>query len=307
MRKVLISFLICFSLMADTNVTDEEPSLRDNITNGYHKILNSIDCYLASYDDANLSNYKKISKNKLYMVLSLKDETGTIQGDLHLRGRIKLPQLEDKFEITFSKQAQERRDNQLVDTEYEDILKDNKLHVGLKYYAYKDPFSNAYAKLSLRVHSPVGLYAKIGINKSYFYQKLQTIFEHALYYYIHEKEYALSTSMTLFLPLNDRYGVEQQNRWYKDEGDKTTILEHSFRVYHSLSAENKLRYQLTFATIDNQTCNYCKDWYGANIKFRHHVNQWLFFEIIPEIMKRRENSFKYEQVLTANFGVTFSK
>lgn len=123
-----------------------------------------------------------------------------------------MPQLQDKFELTFSRQAEERRDNQHVNAEYEDILKDNNLHVGLKYYAYKEPFSNAYAKLSLRVHSPVGLYVKIGISKSYFYQKLQTTFDHALYYYIQEKEHTLSTSVTLFLPLNDRYGVEQQNR-----------------------------------------------------------------------------------------------
>ena len=153
-----------------------------------------------------------------------------------------MPQLQDKFELTFSRQAEERRDNQHVNAEYEDILKDNNLHVGLKYYAYKEPFSNAYAKLSLRVHSPVGLYVKIGISKSYFYQKLQTTFDHALYYYIQEKKHALSTSVTLFLPLNDRYGVEQQNRWYKDEGDKTSILEHSFRLYHSINATNKLRY-----------------------------------------------------------------
>jgi hypothetical protein len=257
----------------------------------------------------NQSNYRKISeKNRLYMILSLKNsEDSSLQKDIHLRARIILPQLQDNFELTFSKQAEERIDNQHVDSEYEDILKDNNLHVGLKYYAYKGPFSSAYAKLSLRVHSPVGLYAKIGISKSYFYKKLQTTFNHAVYYYLQEKEYALSTSVTLFLPLGDSYGVEQQNRWYKDEGDKTSILEHTLRFYHSIDAINKLRYQLTYATIDDQTCNYCKDWYGVNVTFRHHMNKWLFFEIIPELLKRRENSFELEKVFTANFGITFSK
>lgn len=33
MRKVLLSFLICYSLMADTNITKNEPTFRDSITN----------------------------------------------------------------------------------------------------------------------------------------------------------------------------------------------------------------------------------------------------------------------------------
>jgi hypothetical protein len=128
-----------------------------------------------------------------------------------------------------------------------------------------------------------------------------------LYYYIQEKENALSTSVTLFLPLSSRYGVEQQNRWYKDEGDKTSILEHSLRFYQSINTSSKLRYQITYASIDNDVCNYCKDWYGANIKFRYHANKSLFFEIIPEILERRENSFELEKIFTTNFGITFSK
>ena len=293
--------------MADTDITDIESDFRTKVTDRYHRLLHSIDRYFVSDANENLSHYKKISQNKLYMILSLKDDGGKLEHDFHLRGRIKLPKLQDKFEITFNKQAVERRDNQHVDNEYDEVLKDNNFRVGLKYHIYKESYSNAYAKLSLRVRSPVGLYAKVGINKSYFYQKLETIFQHALYYYIHDKEYALSTSMTLFLSIDDRYALEQQNRWYKDEADKTAIFEHSFRLYHSINSVNKLRYQFTYATIDDEVCNYCKHWYGANIKFRHHINKWIFFEIIPEVLKRRENSFKFEKVFTVNFGMTFSK
>jgi hypothetical protein len=37
------------------------------------------------------------------------------------------------------------------------------------------------------------------------------------------------------------------------------------------------------------------------------MNKWLFFEIIPEVLERRENNFEFEKVFTANFGITFSK
>lgn len=309
MKKVLLtSLFICLTLFAETNTTIENLNFRDKITNGYHKFLNSIDCYLTNYDDINQSNYKKISKNKLYVILSIKDtKEHALQNDLHIKARIKLPQLQDKFEITFSKQAEVRRDNQNIDREYDDVIKDTNLHVGLKYYAYKEPYSDAYAKISFRFHSPMGLYAKIGVDKSYFYKKLQTTFNHALYYYINDKNYAASTSVMFFVPLYDRYGIEQKNRWYWKEEDDAALLEYTLRFYHDMDVQNKLHYQLTYATIDDKTCNYCQDWYGAHIKFRHYVTKWFFFEFIPEILKRRENHFEYEKVFTANFGLVFSK
>ena len=308
MKKVFISFLICFTLMADTNTTEEDLDFRDKVTNGYHTILNSVDCFITNYDDVNQSNYKKISKNKLYIILSLKNtKDNPLQKDLHLRGSIKLPRLQDKVEITFNKQAKERIDNQHIDDGYEETLKDTSLRVGLKYYAYDKPYSNAYAKLSLKFHSPIGFYAKIGVNKSYFYHKFQTIFNHALYYYIHDKDSAASSSVAFFLSFNDRYSIEQKNRWYWEEKDEAAVLEQILRLYHDINTQNKLQYQLTYATIDDEVCSYCRNWYGANIRFRHNVNNWLFFEIIPEVLKRRENHFRYEKIVTANFGITLSK
>jgi hypothetical protein len=310
LKKVFVSTWICFALIAgaDTNAGKKELDFRDKVTSGYHTILNSVDCFITNYDDVNQSNYKKISKNKLYIILSLKNtKDNPLQKDLHLRGSIKLPRLQNKVEITFNKQAEKRVDNQHIDNDYEEALNDTNLHVGLKYYAYDKPYSNAYAKLSLKFHSPVGLYAKIGMNKSYFYHKLQTTFNHALYYYIHDKEYAASSSVTFFLPFKDLYSIEQKNRLYWEEKDKIAMLWQILRLYHDINVQNRLQYQLTYATIDDEVHNYRRDWYGANIKFRHNINNWLFFEIIPEVLKRRENHFEYEKVVTVNFGLTLSK
>ena len=70
MKKIFVSIFIPFILFADTNITMPEPNVRDVITNGYHKFLNSLDCFLTNYKDINKSNFKKISKNKLHMIVS---------------------------------------------------------------------------------------------------------------------------------------------------------------------------------------------------------------------------------------------
>jgi len=267
MKKVFVFIFIPFILLADTNTT-----------------------------------------NKLYMILSLKkSENSTLQTRFHLRGRIILPQLKNKVEITFNKDDEEHSDSKYINREYENVLKDTSLHVGLKYYFYKEPYSHAYTKISIRTHSPIGLYAKMGINKSYFYHKFKTTFNHALYYYIHDKEYAASSSVAFVLPFYDRFGIGQKNRWLWKEYDKSTSLEHTIWLYHNINSRNRLQYQLIYATIDDELCDYCRDWYGANIRFHHHINDWFFVEVIPEVLKRRENSFELEKQLTLNFGITFSK
>jgi hypothetical protein len=307
MKKIFISILISFLLIADTNITTSKSNIRDIITDGYHKVLNSLDCFLTNYKDVNNSNYEKIKQNKLYMIVSLKDnENSPLQTSFHIRGKIKLPQLQNRVEITFNKDDEES-DSKYVNSEYEDVLKDTRLHVGLKYYLYKESNSQAYAKVSIRTHSPIGLYAKMGIYKSYLYHDFKTSFNHALYYYIHDKKYAASSSVSFVLPLYDRFGIGQKNRWLWKEHDRSTSLEHTIWLYHIIDSKNRLQYQLSYATIDDELCDFCREWYGADIRFRHHISKWSFIEFIPEVLKRRENSFELEKQFTINFGITFSK
>ena len=309
MKKFLLaSFLICCTLFADINTTKKELDFREKITNSYHSFLNNIDCYIADYEDINQSNYKKISKNKLYLIFSFKNsKDNPLQKNLYLKANIRLPQTQKKLEITLSKQTINDMDNQNIDANNERALEDEKLHVGFKYYLYKERYSIIFAKLGFRLHSPFGIYGEFAMQKSYFYHTLQTILESNIYYYINKDYIKASAAITFFKPLSDTYILEQKNEVLLDYESKSRKLKQTLRLYHFINTKTRMQYQLTYASFDDDVCNLCQDWYGANINFHHNVKKWLFFEVIPQVLKRRENSFEFEKIVTINFGITFSK
>ncbi len=165
MRVVLLSFLLSLSLFADFNTTHEiSQNFRKKTTKGYHHLLYKVDSYFNETDDINRSSYRKIRNNKLQVILSVKEGPKL---NIHVRGKIVLPQLKNRAELTFSKNDDEEMDNQSAVSGNDDVVDDSKLHVGLKYYLYREKKSKAYAKVSLKVSSPFGPYLKLGIDKSY--------------------------------------------------------------------------------------------------------------------------------------------
>lgn len=307
-KLLLVSFLVYSTLAADTNTTKEALSLRDKITDNYHTLLNTIDCFFTDYDDINQTNYKKISQNELRIIFSIKNtKNNPLKTDLYLKANIKLPQIQNRLEITLNKQTLSNIDNQNRDTNYERTLEDKMFRIGIKYYFYKKRYSAIYTNLDFRFQSPFGLYWKIGAKKSYFYYTLQTILGSEFYYYLNNQNLTTSATITFFKPLSDAYSVQQRNEILWSDEKQATKLQHTLRAYHYINSNNRLQYQLSYATIDDKKCDYCQDWYGANIKFHHNIKKWLFFEIIPQIYKRRENSFIFEKALTLNFGILFSK
>jgi hypothetical protein len=307
MKIVFILFFIPFALFADLNITKEMKDIKKTVSTGYYFTLNEIDCYLGDYNDTNGSNYKAISKNKLYMIFSLQDNRGKFKGSVRFRGKIELPQLKNRFEVTFSKQEDNQRENEQIDSESEDMFNDQNFHVGLKYYAYKEFHSKAYAKLSLSLHSHLGLYTKIGMDKSYFMENYQLIFDHGLYYYINEDNFAFSTSMTFFTPFGMSNGIEQKNRWYWEKDEDRAVLENSLSIFQIVDLKNRLRYKLTYASIDDDIDNYDRYWYGASVKYHHQISGSYFVELMGEVLKERKNNFKFDKIITLNFGMTLSK
>jgi hypothetical protein len=304
MRIILVSLLISASLFADFNATKKEINdYRKIVTIGYYDTLNTIDCYLTDYNDTNRSNYKQISKNKLQIILSVKNITrDSADVALRLRGKIVLPQLKDKMELTFSQKDDEQIDNQSINSDYDDIVNDSKLHIGLKYYLYKEKKSNAYGKLSFKLSSPFGLYAKFGVDRSYLYKDFETVFNHGLYYYINENKLAASSAVSFFKPITVDYWIGQQNRLYWESKD-CIYLKHNITLYQILDLNNRILYRTSYTTSYDDTDQFEHDSFGCSIGYFHRFNKWFFIEMVPEYRKHRENGYNSETLLTLNFGM----
>jgi hypothetical protein len=310
MKKIfLLLFFISSILFADFNSTKEtfkevSQSFRKKTTKKYHRFLNKIDSYFGESDDINRSSYKEIRKNKLQIVLSVKEKAKL---GLHLRGKIVLPQLKNRAELTFSQNDDQELDNQNAISQHDDVVSDSKLHVGLKYYLYREERSRAYAKLSLKIRSPFGPYIKFGVDKSYLSDDFfETDFNNALYYYLNGNKLSASTAVTFYKYINNDYQIAQGNKLYW-KGKKDLYLNNSIILYQIFGLYDRVTYKTDFTTSYNSDEKFAHDMFSFSVGYFHRFDKWFFIEAIPRFTKKRDNDYRGEVLFTINFGMLLGR
>ena len=305
MKIVLLSILLSLSLFADFNTTKKiSQNFRKKATKSYHHFLYKVDSYFNETNDINRSSYRKIRNNKLQIILSVKEGPKL---NVHFRGKIVLPQLKNKAELTFSQNDDQEIDNQSIVNANDDVVNDKKLRVGLKYYLYREKKSSAYAKVSLKTSSPFGPYLKLGMDKSYLSNSfLETTFNHAIYYYLNGSDVSASTAVSFFKPLSNTYWIGQGNKLYWN-GDKNLYLSNSILFYHIFDLNNRMVYKTSFTTSYSSDEKFAHDGFSFSTGYFHRFDKWFFIEAIPKFRKQRENGYKDEILFTLNFGMLLGR
>jgi len=315
MKKFFIfSLLLLFYTAADADMVDFNATadytkkisqdFRKSSTRHYHRLLEKIDLFFSGSDEINKTCYKQIRENRLQVVLSIKEGA---QLNLHLRGKIVLPQLKNRVELTFSQKDNQEIDNQSATTQYDDVVNDSKLHVGLKYYLYREKRSSAYGKLSFKVHAPFGPYLKFGIDKSNLSDTfLETSFDNALYYYLNGNDLAASSTVTFFKPVTPDYWIGQSNKLFW-KGKNKLYLTNSLTLYQIFDLNNRIVYKTDFTTSYDKRDHFAHDSCSLSAGYFHRFDKWFFVELVPRVRKERENSYKTETLFTLNLGMLLGR
>ena len=308
MKYILILIFLLSNVMADFNSTkcyieDTSQDFRKSATKEFYHMLYGIDSYFCENDDINISSYRKIRDSKLQIILSLKDGTKL---NVHLRGKIVLPQLKNKAELTFSQNDNSEIDNQSAINTNDDVINDKKMHVGLKYYLYREKKSSAYAKLSLKTSSPFGPYVKFGIDKNYINDDfLETTFNHALYYYTNG-DISVSTAVSFFKPISNDYWLGQGNKLYWEK--QNFYLNNNVLLYQILDLNNRLVYKIGFTTSYKGNDDGLEhESFNVSTGFFHRFDKWFFIEAVPRFRKERDNHYDNEFLFTLNFGMLLGR
>ena len=295
--------------MIDLNTTvcytkDMSQNFRKSSTRHYHRFLEKIDMFFSGSDEINKTCYRQIRENKLQVVFSIKEGPAV---NLHLRGKIILPQLKNRVELTFSQKDNQEIDNQSASTGYDDIVNDSKLHVGLKYYLYRKKRSSAYGKLSFKLHAPFGPYLKLGLDKSYLSETfLETSWDNAFYYYLNGNDFAASTTLTFFKPVTPDYWVGQSNKFFW-EGESILYLTNSVTLYQIFDLNNRIVYKTDYTTSYDKISRFEHDSSSISAGYFHRFDKWFFAELVPKLRKRRDNHYRTETLFTLNLGMLLGK
>ena len=309
MRR-LFSLLLMTKLVMPLCASDHESLLSHYhalFTRQYRHLLQKIDAYFSDTSSHERFTYDRLLyDNRIETVFSFQYREHRLRPNLYLRGHIVLPRTSKKLELVFSRQTTQRLKNQAIDPEYERGVSDQRVNVGLKYYFFKKSDFALYSKIGMRLNlAKLDLYAKVGAERLVHTPYFNTILSADLYHYLIEEGFIATGDIDFVKHFSDTYTLEQDNRIVWREDGEVTTTEHTLRLYHFYDRRNRFEYWISLLTRDDDRWNYCSDTYTAALKYHHDVNGWLFYEIIPQLYRSREEHFTLQRAISVNFGLLF--
>lgn len=310
-REIVLLLLLFMTLTADADIfadlnktacyTDKlSHTFREKTTRQYHRMLYRIDAFLSDSNDFNKSCYAQIRKSRMLVIFTLKDNPSL---DIHLRGNIVLPRFKNRVELTFSQKDNSEVDNQRAMTGYDDVVKDNKARVGLKYYFLRQKREVLYTKLSFKVGGSFGPYLKLGYQKSHLSDSfLETTFDNAFYYYLNGTRPAASTAITFYKPLTVDYWLAQGNKLFW-EGDNEFFLNHTLVLYQIFDLKNRIAWKADYTTVWDRHKSFRQDDFTLSAALFHRFDKWFFAEAVPRFSKSRRNGYTTDWGFSLNIGM----
>ncbi len=305
-KKIFLILLLSLTFScADTNTSLEK--MRTTLTYYYHALLGNIDDTIKCEKNCKHLEKKIIKKNSLRLIFTLKSTKEHIfRLSLNARGNIHLPKLGKRLELTFSRQSSDTVTNRQIDTQNENIITDDKIRVGLKYYFLNTKNTTSFTKLGFKLRSPFGFYQELSLEKRFLiYHDILLFTKGSLYYYLNHTYLAKSVRLNFYKSIDKIHLLEQANEWYANSQNrnKKHIVTH-LKLHHYFNKKNRLTYWISYALLKENSSSYKKDWQGVSVSYIHYLSKWLFIQTIPRILQKKENNFHAQYALSVSLGMT---
>ena len=296
---------IIFILMSTLYVYGDNTLFIDSYRNTLSQVLidtsNSIDCFFVENNDSvSSSTHAELST-------SIAKETYLgREKDVRFKIRVDLPKIKKSLKLIIE---DEHTDDVLYDeTRLEnDAIKDKRYYARLEFLTTE--FKNFKTKLSsgVRLRSRhlvpyVNHYANYKIYES---EKLQSNFSnHFRFYTDGELEDYLDLS-TVYKYNEDLSGVWRNTLRYDESHFQTFFMDYSF--IHKFDSKKQLTMGIGATDIIKNFKDSKIDNFNLHTSFFHifHKN-WMYYEIVPSILKRNLNEYKTSYRLFLNFGIYFN-
>jgi hypothetical protein len=294
-----------FANEIEKNFLETITPIRDDLSTLYCHTLQRLDNYLGDDNDTSISMEDAYYKNSLQMIFVLNSSSDSLLApSLYLRGNIVLPRTNNRLELVFSKQDEDKFENEKLGEEYDPVLDhDQKVNMGLRYNFSKDKDFHIFTKVGMRLRPPMKVYVKTQIDNDFDLNYFQLNTGTSLYYYIKEKGLKYSAWLKFYKKLNDTWFLKQGNQyiWEHDNIQKEFLS--TVDLEQSVDIRNSFRYSLGYL-ISNKDQSFSTKEYFASILYRHHFNKWLYVDMVPQLNFKRENDFDTEVAFALHLSVS---
>jgi len=303
MKKIiLLLFITIFELFAQNKSLFSEDLIKKDLK---HLLSHSIDFSTRFLYDKESNNCNYISKNSRFRIYfdNTIDEEGHLKSSLSLRAKVKLPKINNNLFFTLDKESthsQENRDK----SEIRDLTSDNSTRVGLKYYFKNTNDTKIYTKIGakLRLSSKSDIYLKAGATNLQKFDKFHLYSYANEYYYLLGKNFITQIGSNIIKKLNNKYTISLNNE-IRVETHKNHYLYNSLILEHYLDKKTTLSYWCTLSS--SYDTKITADSVLVNMKYQSMINDWIFYEITPSVVKSLKGTKKVSKYLHINFGFIF--
>lgn len=296
MFKILFKILLLLFLYLQIHANDMEKNVNQNIFIETRDYISDYLIYFSDNLDYFITKEKKTRKNKSLIKLSLsiiKEEKKDIDNDQSLKISIRLPNTERKLKIIIIDNKKKKKES-----------KDKS--VELEYSLISDIQNSLYAKVGLKIKSNLERYITLKYKLSYILNhNIRSNFIQDFTYSSDEK-FTSTSSIDFIKYIKYPFYIKSYNefKWGQKKEEN--------QFFYSLSLFQKLKYKDYITYEINTTKDYfnnhisTKD-YQISFTYRSYIKEWLYYEIIPKIIYKKENNFSPVNQIRFNFSMSFNE
>ena len=310
---ILIFQVLLFSQTIDDNKTNGNSSFleeslefgegfRDYISQRVIYFSTNIDNYLSDTPD------NKIYNNQTYVHLEQsyeKNQGKSIDGATKFRLRLKLPKLEEKYnlEIWNTKDNSDKSNDLRID----DPKNNQGVNAGISYAKKLKEYLNFTSGLGIKINlNRFEPFAKAAISKQ-INTSYDWIVDLSERIYISDKNgFDTTSSFEIYKIYNEVYKISTYNEYYWNEQIRNDNIYNSLRLYQELSEKTYLSYVISTTSNNNDSDMQVKT-YQAYVSYRYYIKKWIYYDIIPKFSRERVNDFDSNFGIQINFGMFFGK
>lgn len=270
------------------------------VYNGLNLSSKYIDEFLTNQQDNTIYTNSYIRLESTYFAQT--NVQSTFQSNVDIK--IHLPKLKEK--LSFEINNQENKVNQKFnDSEEEVKYKNNSYNAGLLYQILKDQMDLSF-KLGVKLSTHPDIFAQATAKKSYALNFNNLIELEENLKYSSKKELENTTTLRYTYKINNKLNFSNLNEYYTNTKEYSDYFHNSLRLNHTLSKKSHINYVAHMETNNNDTHLKVKE-YGTYVSYRKYIRNWLYYDIVPNVMFEETNNFKDEYGIKVRLGFLIGK
>lgn len=227
-------------------------------------------------------------------------------GDLNIRAV--LPRTQKKLNLIIESDADKnlsnRPDQQNQPTPNE-ALSNTTYYAGIQKKIAPKSVWDVHTSVGIKLHIPLDPFVRLRMSREVLLQKWKFHFTETLFHF-HSRGNGHDATMEWDRALSktDLFRIHSSATWWDDTD--TYDLNQSFSVFHEFTERRAMSYSISVFGTNKPRMT--ADTYLLDLRYRQLLHKdWLFYEINPQILYRKENNFRAEHSVAIKLEMIFGQ